>query len=219
MAYTGLNSELSQSIGLASGSDMFEWKRWDSNPIPLLKNSKWAAWWPNDICSCRDPHLLRHGGFVYMIVTANTKEGATCIALFSTTDFRKWKDHGPILIGPSKGYEARLWGGHPQGSLESANLSFREGKWRLIANCSIRDKGRGSWIWESDQLGGFRFEDGRPFWPGAGCIENVLDRGTETLLAGIADGGQLKFGVVDWSHPKPVAHFVTGEELGGWQGQ
>lgn len=216
MAYTGLNLEMSQNIGLASSTDMFEWKRWEINPISPLKNARWAAWWPNDICSCRDPHLLRHEGTTYMVLTANTKEGATCIALFSTTDLKTWKDLGPILVGPAKGYEARLWGGHPQGSLESANLSFHEGKWRLIVNCSIRNKGRGTWIWESEQLGGFRFEDARQFWPGAGCIENVMEQGSKTLLAGL-DAGRLKFGVVDWSQPKPEAHFVTMEELHSWQ--
>lgn len=217
MAYTGLNQELSQDIGLATSSDMVEWKRSERNPISPLKNSRWAAWWPDDICSCRDPNLVRHEGLIYMVLTANTKAGATCIALFSTMDFKTWKDNGPILIGPEKGYEAKLWGGHPQGSLESANLSFREAKWRLIANCAIRNKGRGSWIWESGKLGDFRFEDARSFWPGAGCIESVADRGTQTLLAGLADGGRLKFGIVDWSSPMPVAHFATDEELKTWK--
>ena len=145
MAYTGLNRHLSQNIGLASSRDMFEWKRWDTNPISPAKGATWSYWREDDICSCRDPDLFRHNGRVYMPYTANTREGATCIALSSTADFKTWKDHGPILVGPASGYEVRLWGGHPQGSFESSNLSFRGGRYILIFGASIRGRGPGTW--------------------------------------------------------------------------
>lgn len=215
MAYTGLNRHLSQDIGLASSADLFEWRRWDSNPISPCKNVEWSAWWPDEICSCRDPHILRHGGRVWMIYTANTKAGASCLAMTSTEDFKRWKDHGPILVGPASGYEAHLWGGHPQGSLESANLSRRCGRWVLLVNASIRDKGRGVWFLNSDRMDHFDLSDARPFWPGAGCIEVVRDHGDRSLLAGVA-GGCLKFGEVNWADPHPEANFVTREQLMRW---
>lgn len=217
MAYTGLNRHLSQDIGLASSRDLFEWKRWESNPISPCRGAAWAAWWTNDIASCRDPHLLRHDGRVWMVYTANTREGATCLAMASTEDWRSWRDHGPILVGPSGGYEPNLHGGHPQGSLESANLSRRHGRWVLIFNAAIRDKGRGCWIVQSDRMDAFRLDDMQPFWPGAGCIEVVRDDGDRSLLAGIADG-RLRFGEVDFSKPHPKADFVTREQLVHWQG-
>jgi hypothetical protein len=104
MAYTGLNRHLSQNIGLASSTDLFDWKRWPSNPISPCKHAKWADWTEKDICSCRDPHLFRYDGRVWMCYTANTKEGASCLALCSTADWKKWKDHGPIIVGPTSGY-------------------------------------------------------------------------------------------------------------------
>ncbi len=217
MFYTGLNRHLSQDLGIASSTDLFEWKRWESNPISPCKDAAWAAWWTDDIASCRDPHLVRHDGRVWMVYTANTREGAACLALTSTTDYRQWTDHGPILVGNPAGYEPRLWGGHLQGSLESANLSYRNGRWVLIVNSSIRDKGRGGWIVQSDRIDRFRFDQLQPFWEGAGCVEVVRDRGDESLLAGLA-GGHLKFGVVDWSKPIPSARFVASrEELSEWQ--
>jgi len=217
MAYTGLNRHLSQDIGLASSRDMFQWRRWDSNPISPCKHADWSAWWPDEICSCRDPHLLRHDGRVWMVYTANTKEGASCLALTSTADFKRWKDHGPILVGPAKGYEAHLWGGHPQGSLESSNLSQRRGKWVLLVNVSLRDKGRGCWILTSDRMDRFDLSEVRPFWPGAGCIEVVRDHGNRSLLVGVS-GGRLKFGEVNWADPQPQAGFVTREQLMRWRG-
>lgn len=216
MAYTGLNRHLSQDIGLASSRDLFEWRRWESNPISPCKGAAWAAWWPDEICSCRDPHLFRHAGRVWMIYTANTREGASCIAMSSTEDLKRWRDHGPILVGPATGYEPRLWGGHPQGSLESANLSLRGDRWFLIINATIRGKGSGSWAFESERMDSFAFSEARPFWPGAGCIEVVRDRGHRSLLAGLAGGG-IKFGEIDWSEQQPTARFLTTlDELQRW---
>jgi hypothetical protein len=219
MAYTGLNRHLSQDLGLAESTDLFEWKRWETNPISPLRDAKWAAWWTDEICSCRDPHLLRHDGRIWMVFTANTREGASCLAMCSTTDWKTWRDEGPILVGPKTGYEPKLWAGHPQGSLESANLSRRGDRWILLVNASIRGKGGGCWILESDRMTGpFEYGAVRPFWPGAGCIEVVREKGPRSLLAGLA-GGNLRFGVVDWAEREPTARFVESEEeLRSWHG-
>ncbi len=217
MAYTGLNRHLSQNIGLASSKDLFTWKRWKSNPVSPCKNAAWAAWWENDIASCRDPDLVRHENRVYMTYTANTREGATCIALASTTDFKHWKDHGPILVGPASGYEPNLWGGHPQGSFESANLSFRCGRWILIFHASIRNVGRGTWAVASDRIDSFRRDELWQFWNDGGCVEILRNDGDRSLVAGVA-GGCLRFGEVDWSQPKPVtATIKDAQGLRRWQ--
>jgi hypothetical protein len=211
MAYTGLNRHLCQNIGLASSKDLFGWKRWRSNPISPCKGTKWAYWREDDICSCRDPDLYRHEGRVYMPYTGNTKEGATCIAMSSTTDFKKWKDHGPILMGPASGYEPKLAGGHVQGSFESCNLSFRNGRWILIFHAAIRDVGRGTWAVASDRVDSFNAKNIWKFWVDGACTEVVREQGSKTLLAGLA-GGCIKFGEVDWSAEQPMAKTVTDRE-------
>jgi Glycosyl hydrolases family 32 N-terminal domain len=217
MAYTGLNRHLCQNIGLASSKDMFEWKRWPSNPISPAKGASWAYWREDDICSCRDPDLFRHKGRVYMPYTANTKEGATCIALTSTADFKKWKDHGPVLVGPATGYEPRLEGGHKQGSFESSNLSFRNGRYFLIFHAAIQGLGRGTWAATSDRIDSFSMDKLYIFWKEGVCVEWVRDKGTRSLLAGMI-GGCLRFGEVDWAEPQPVAKTITEREaLERWQ--
>jgi len=208
MAYTGLNRHLSQNIGLASSADLFAWKRWKNNPISPCKGAPWAAWWEDDICSCRDPHLFRHAGRVWMCYTANTRQGAACLALASTADFRKWKDHGPIIVGPTSGYEPSFGGGHAQGSFESANLSFRHGRWILITKAPIRDRTVRTWAVTSPCVDSFRMDQMWPFWKDGVCIEVVRDQGTRSLLAGMVSG-YLRFAEVDWAEAQPVARPIT----------
>jgi predicted GH43/DUF377 family glycosyl hydrolase len=211
MAYTGVNKVISQDIGIASSLDLFEWKRWASNPVSPCKGAGWAYWRTDGIASCRDPSLCAWDGRYWMIYTANTKEGASCIALASTEDFVRWRDHGPICVGPARGYEARLEGGHPQGSLESANLVRRGGRWFLLVKAKVRDSTTRSWIIESDRVDAFDFGKRRAFWPGAFGIEVVKDRGSQSLLATFCDG-RIRFGVTDWSVGEPVGRFVESEE-------
>lgn len=216
MAYTGLNRHLSQNIGLASSRDLFEWKRWPGNPLSPCRNAVWAAWWDDDIASCRDPHLFRHDGRVWMVYTANTREGAACLALASSRDFKRWKDHGPIITGPTSGYEPNLGGGHLQGSFESANLSFREGRWLLLTKAPIRDATVRTWAAASDRFESFRLDQMWPFWRDAIGIEVVRDRGTRSLLAGMA-GGYLRFAEVDWAETRPSAREIKDREtLARW---
>ncbi|MDW8308270.1 MAG: hypothetical protein RMK20_02735 [Verrucomicrobiales bacterium] len=217
MAYTGLNRHLSQDIGLASSRDLFRWRRWRSNPISPCKGARWAAWWEDEICSCRDPHLFRHEGRVWMAYTANTREGATCIALASTRDWRRWQDHGPIIVGPTRGYEPKLGGGHAQGSFESAHITWRCGRWLLICKAPNRDPRARTWAGASDRLGGFRMEQMWPFWKDGICVEVVRDHGTRSLIAGMV-AGHLKFAEVDWAEDQPAARPITdAATLRWWQ--
>ncbi len=216
MAYTGLNRHLSQDIGLASSRDLFEWKRWPGNPLSPCRNAPWAAWWDDDIASCRDPHLLRHDGRVWMVYTANTREGAACLALASSRDFKRWKDHGPIITGPTAGYEPSLTGGHLQGSFESANLSFREGRWLLLTKAPIRNAAVRTWAAVSERPDKFDLEQMWPFWKDAIGVEVVRNQGTRSLVAGMV-GGYLRFAEVDWAETRPSAREIKDREtLRGW---
>ncbi len=214
MAYTGLNGRCSQDIGLAFSDDLFNWTRWSGNPISPAKDRPWAHWRSDEIASCRDPHLLVHDGRIYMTYTANTTEGASCIALCSSADLVHWRDHGPILIGPNDGYEPRLEGGHPQGQLESSCLMHRGGQWRLLVQEKRRAGSATNWIYESTRLDHFDYSAGREFWPGAYTVEVVKERGSMALLA---CSGCIRFGVVDWAAALPCARFITTRsELADW---
>lgn len=218
MAYTGLNRHLSQNIGLASSHDLSEWKRWETNPISPCKGRPWAAWWEDRICSCRDPDLFEDDRQIWMIYTANTKEGASCIALAGTKDLRRWEDFGPILVGPNTGYEPKLEGGHGQGSLESAHLLRKGRKWYLLVKAAIRGSKIRNWVFTSDRVDRFDFSRGREFWRGALGIEIVKERGDRALLATFG-GGYLRFGEVNWADSEPTGSFITtAEALKAWQG-
>ena len=218
MAYTGVNREISQDIGLAFSEDLFEWRRWERNPISPCRGREWADWREDRISSCRDPHLFQSEGRVWMTYTANTRRGASCVALASSADLEEWEDHGPILEGPAEGYEPRLEGGHPQGSLESSHLIHRAGRWLLFVNASIRGFGPRCWVFESEDMFRFVFERRREFWPGGGGVELIRERGSRALLACFS-GGHIRFGVADWSEPEPAARFVqSAEELSSWAG-
>ncbi|MGQ9581282.1 MAG: family 43 glycosylhydrolase [Armatimonadota bacterium] len=216
MAYTGVNNRISQNIGLAFSDDLFEWKRWEGNPISPCKDRAWAAWWEDRICSCRDPHIFEYKGRVWMSYTANTKEGASCVALVSTDDLEHWEDHGPILVGPSEGYECRLEGGHVQGSLESTNLLTRNGKWYLLVSAAVRGTNIRHWIFESDRMDRFDFNQKREFWREGGGVEIVKEHGSKSLIAGMCSG-YIGFGEVDWSEAQPVGRSISSrEQLEAW---
>lgn len=217
MAYTGVNRHISQDIGLAFSRDLFDWKRWPNNPISPCKNVAWAAWSEDQISSCRDPNLFEHMGRWWMNYTANTKEGASCIALASTRNFARWDDHGPICVGPAGGYEMRPQGGHPQGSLESANVLRRGNKWYMLVKAKVREVQGSNWIIESDRHDHFDFTARREFWPGGLGIEVVRSQGSRDLL-GTFSGGHIHFATVDWSVASPVARpITTAAELKAWQ--
>jgi predicted GH43/DUF377 family glycosyl hydrolase len=214
MAYTGVNSRLSQDIGLASSKDLFEWTRWDSNPISPCKGKSWAFWRSDKIASCRDPFLFRHAGRVWMTYTANTRDPAPCVALASTEDFHHWEDHGPVLVGAKYGYEPRLEGGHPQGSLESSTMIYRQGHWFLLVSAARRGSMVRNWVFESKDMLHFEFDSGREFWPGAYTTEIVKERGDRMLLA---CARQIRLGLVDWSTVKPMARFLESDaQLAEW---
>jgi hypothetical protein len=216
MAYTGVNHHLSQNIGLASSKDLFNWRRWESNPISPCKGREWAYWREDSICSCRDPEMVEHDGRVWMNYTACTRAGASCIALCSSADLKTWQDHGPILTGPTTGYEPKLEGGHKQGALESACLVRRRGKWFLLIKAALRSQPWRQGIIPSDRIDRFDFANGWRFWEQGICIEIVKDRGDQSLIAGMVNGC-IRFAEVDWSAARPEAKPIeTRESLARW---
>ena len=216
MAYTGVNRHISQDIGLAFSEDLFEWRRWDGNPISPCKGKSWSFWREDTISSCRDPHIFEYEGRVWIAYTANTNEGATCIALCSSADLERWEDHGPILVGPAEGYEPRLEGGHTQGSLESCNLLTINGRWYLIANFTMRGETHRHWIFESNRMDRFDLANRRAFWGEGGGTEIIKNRESRSLLA-CFHGGYIRFGEADWSDTEPNArYFDSVDELLAW---
>ena len=215
MAYTGVNTFLSQDIGLAFSEDLFHWQKPAANPISPCAGKAWSSWQADAIASCRDPHLLIHDQRLFMAYTANTGAGQSCIALTSTDDLKTWIDHGPILVGPGDGYEPRLDGNHPQSALESANLFQIGSAWFLQFMFRQEHQAIRNWIVSSESPFHFDFAKRREFWPGAYTMEIVKTKGSRYLLA---CAGAIRFGACDFAEPDPTAHFLdSADELIWWR--
>jgi predicted GH43/DUF377 family glycosyl hydrolase len=232
MAYFGVNEYLVQDMGFAFSDDLFAWERWEKNPLSPCKGTSWAFWRDDGPTSCRDAHLFVHDGRLWMTYTANTKEGASCIALISTDDFVHWEDHGPILSGPAEGFQYKSEGQRPQGHLESSNLIQKGDKWFLLVQETHLNTDVRNWIYESDCMNQFSYASGRKFWQGALTTEVVKEKDQLSLLACmgvmqshympnscqrdqhslLASMGSIKFGLVDWSVEKPAARFITSKK-------
>ena len=214
MAYLGINQYGTQNLGIAFSDDLFHWERWEGNPLSPCKEKPWAFWREDGPTSCRDAHLFVCEGQLCMAYTANTRDGASCIALTTTQDLEHWQDCGPIFTGPTDGYEHRPDGSQPQGQLESSNLIRKGDRWFLLAMFDTTKAKIQNWIFESDRMDHFEFSTGREFWHGAYTTEVVKEKGQRSLLA-CADS--IKFGVVDWAASRPTARYITSrEELLEW---
>jgi hypothetical protein len=204
MAYTGINRHISQNIGLASSRDLFEWKRWESNPISPCKDKAWAAWREDHISSCRDPNLFEHEGRWWMNYCANTREGASCIALASTTDFKRLA--GPRSHLRRSGQRLRD-AARGRSSPGQPGIGQHRASWRQMAHdrqgqSSREPLARPTGSSRAIGTTGSTFAARREFWPEGFGIEIVRNRGDRTLLATFF-GGYIRFGTVDWSADSP----------------
>lgn len=98
MIYTGFDDRHRgmQTIGFATSKDLFNWERYEGNPV--YRAPEWAALNPNGWEDCRDAHLLRHGDEFLMFSMVHTAKGEGAIALASSPDLKTWKDLGPAII-------------------------------------------------------------------------------------------------------------------------
>lgn len=98
MVYTGFDDGVfgKQSVGLATSTNLFDWKRHPANPVYTAP--PWALPNPGGWEDCRDSHILRHGNEFLMFTTVTTNEGRGAIALASSPDAVNWQDLGPAVI-------------------------------------------------------------------------------------------------------------------------
>jgi len=103
MFYTGVNTDVCQSICLATSKDLYHWERYESNPLVI------PGEWGNGIYSqdkwsdCRDPMVLKDGRNYYCYYTAmrlntETQQLESCIGISSSQDLLHWKDEGFIPL-------------------------------------------------------------------------------------------------------------------------
>ena len=116
---------LTQQIGLALSNDLYNWTRYQENPV--IRPGKWSRWdyapieWPYN--SCRDPHIIKIEELFHCYYTAFTKTGKSCIAKAVSNDLLNWNDAGIIYEMPLSNIGA--------GMTESPNVIMINNKWYL----------------------------------------------------------------------------------------
>jgi hypothetical protein len=122
MYYTGVTSDITQSIMLATSTDPADIDSWQRHGMvfqPSHENMVWPGegYWSD----CRDPTVRRWGSLYYLYYTGRDNAGG--IVGLATSEFPKgpWQDWGAILTIPNT-------------MLESPTVVFRDGWYYLIYN-------------------------------------------------------------------------------------
>jgi len=94
MFYTSINSHVSQSISLATSKDLFNWVKYEGNPVATLEGVEWADWHRDSWADGRDPAVLVDGDKFYMYFTAHLKpeEGKMdgAVVVMESDDLYHW---------------------------------------------------------------------------------------------------------------------------------
>ena len=123
MIYTGFDKLAPgcQRIGLATSPDLFNWTRYEKNPV--YEGPTWTTWKPRVWADCRDAHVMEHGGKYYMFTMVTHKDGQGAIAIARSIDLKHWEDLGPAI--------------HVPGQPESPVVFTHGGKFYLIVGSNV----------------------------------------------------------------------------------
>lgn len=100
MLYTSHNMAKAQFMCLATSRDLVHWNRPLRRPL-FVPSAQWARWRHDAPCSCRDPHVLRHpdyGFILYWVADMQGDDRQSCIAASVSRDLQLWQEVGPVLI-------------------------------------------------------------------------------------------------------------------------
>lgn len=189
MFYTGVASDNTQRIGVATSTDLFHWERASDQPVIRPEEYDWAFCPTTGGAACRDAHVIEHDGIFQMFYTAVKADGNGCVARASSTDLMTWRDEGVAY-----GFDA--WN-----QCESSNVQqMNDGRWRLFFG------GHHAWSYvDSDTP--YRWPDIKPttLRDDITGMEVIRRKGGRWLVAyfGLADYHML-VGLLDWSLPKPM---------------
>ena len=104
MFYAGENKNVAQAICLATSSDLYNWTRYDKNPV--ITTGTWGIWDSARWSDCRDPVVLQDGDNYFCYYTAVRKnaengQSESCLGISSSADLIHWKDEGFIRLEQS----------------------------------------------------------------------------------------------------------------------
>ncbi len=196
MFYTGVATDNTQRIGVATSTDLFRWERAGDRPVIRPEAYGWAFCPTTGGAACRDPHVIAHEDGWQMYYTAVTKDGRGCVARASSRDLLTWQDEGIA-------YAFSGWN-----QCESCNVQQRDdGRWLLFFG------GHHAWSYvESDNP--LRWPDVKPRALRADItgMEVISRRGNRWLVAYFGlRYYRLLLGVLDWSAAEPTITQLTDQ--------
>ncbi len=194
MFYTGVTTDNTQRIGVATSTDLFRWDRVCARPVIRPEEYEWAFCPTSGGAACRDAHVIKQAGVFQMYYTAVKADGKGCVARASSTDLLTWNDEGVA-------YGFSAWN-----QCESSNVQqMDDGRWRLFFG------GHHAWGYvDSDSP--YRWPDAKPIAlrddiTGMEVIRRMGDRWLVAYF-GLADY-RLRVGLLDWSQSKPTVTTIT----------
>lgn len=102
MYYTGVNINVAQTICMATSKDLYNWKRYENNPVVIP--GSWGEWSAERWSDCRDSMVFTDDdGVAYMYYCTAKKinnEGAVvpAVGISSSRDMFNWKDEGAYIF-------------------------------------------------------------------------------------------------------------------------
>jgi sucrose-6-phosphate hydrolase SacC (GH32 family) len=193
MVYTGFDDRVlgKQSIGLATSKDLYNWKRYEGNPVFTAPD--WTMRNANGWLDCRDAHIIRYKNENLLFAMTTTKEGKGAIALASSKDAKHWKDLGPALISFSQP--------------ESPRVFEHNGMYYMFATsglgkilCKAKDPKANKWteipfVWPTGGL-----------WSGWEVVQDK-DRTIFSAFLWKTNGNFIRFWEIDWDGETPVVRY------------
>lgn len=208
MFYTGATIDNTQRIGLATSSDLMNWKRPNKRPIIDPSNYDWTFCPKSGGAACRDPHVSKFNGKYHLYYTAVTKNGKGCVALAVSKNLTEWVDKGPVFVLKK--------GGH----CESSNVQVIDGKYYLFFG------GHGkNWSYVvSDSPEKWSEQPLKSLGEGITAMEVIKKKNNKWLVAFFRqnikpfhDGCRLFLGSIDWNDKQPqIRQISEANELKEW---
>lgn len=91
MFYTGVNQYFSQQAGIAFSFDLWEWFKYNQNPV-YRPDDTWAVWTEDNWANCRDPDVFWYNDQWNMVNTAFHNWGKGAVSHAVSTDLFQWTD-------------------------------------------------------------------------------------------------------------------------------
>jgi len=194
MFYTGVATDNTQRIGVATSTDLFKWERASDQSVIRPENYDWAFCPTTGGAACRDAHVIVHDGIFQMYYTAVKKDGNGCVARASSTDLLNWNDEGIC-------YGFNAWN-----QCESSNVQrMDDGRWRLFFG------GHHAWSYvDSDNP--LRWPEVTPtkLRDDITGMEVIRRQGDRWLVAYFGlRYYRLMLGVIDWTAVEPTITQIT----------